>query len=276
VTPRQRASAVAAAVMLTAVLAAAGTAHAGRPCDAAPLSASAVERGMALAERTRAALDASGATVVLLARAGQDLSAYRLRWSHLGIAYRDGDGADASWRVLHKLNHCGTAEAALYRQGLGPFFLDSPFRYEAAFVALAPALAAPLRPLLQDNARGAQLHEPRYNMLAYPWATQYQQSNQWAIETLAMAALGAESGMAGQHVTRRQAQGWLQARDYQPTVLQLGPMTRLGARATRANVAFDDHPNDQRFADRIATVTVDSVFAWLPRAGLGGPVVEVR
>ncbi len=83
-TPRQRASAVVVAVMLAAVLAAAGTAHAGRPCDDAPLSASAVERGLALAERTRAALDASGATVVLLARAGQDLSAYRLRWSHLG------------------------------------------------------------------------------------------------------------------------------------------------------------------------------------------------
>ena len=249
-------------------LAVATAAQAGRSCVEAPLSATAVERGMALAEHTRAALDASGATVVLLARAGQDLSAHRLRWSHLGLAYRDGDGADAPWRVLHKLNHCGTAEAALYRQGLGLFFMDSPFRYEAAFAPLTPALAARLRPLLQDNAQVGRMHEPRYNMLAYPWATQYQQSNQWAIETLAMAADGA--------TTRRQAQGWLQARDYQPTVLQLGPLTRLGARATRANVAFDDHPNDQRFADRIATMTVDSVFAWLPRAGLGGPVVEVR
>jgi hypothetical protein len=262
VTPRWHALALAAALAL------AGAAQAGRPCDAAPLSASAVERGMALAQRTQAALDASGATVVLLARAGQDLSAYRLRWSHLGMAYRDGDGPDAPWRVLHKLNHCGTAEAAVYRQGLGPFFLDSPFRYEAAFLPLAPTLAAQLRPLLQDNARGTQLHAPRYSMLAYPWATRYQQSNQWAIETLAIAAAGAAD--------RSQAQAWLQAQGYQPTVLQLGPLTRLGARATRANVAFDDHPNEQRFADRIATVTVDSVFAWLPRTGLAGAVVTVR
>ena len=109
-------------------LAVATAAQAGRSCVEAPLSATAVERGLALAEHTRAALDASGATVVLLARAGQDLSAHRLRWSHLGLAYRDGDGADAPWRVLHKLNHCGTAEAALYRQGLGLFFMDSPFR----------------------------------------------------------------------------------------------------------------------------------------------------
>lgn len=262
----------AAALATTLALATAGAAQAGRPCDDAPMTAQAVERGMALAERSRAALEASGATVVLLARAGQDLSAYRLRWSHLGFAYRDGDAPGAPWRVLHKLNHCGTAEAAVYRQGLGEFFLDSPFRYEAAFVPLAPELAARLRPLLQDNAAAAQLHEPRYSMLAYPWAQRYQQSNQWALETLALAAADG-AGTAG---TRSQAQAWLQLRGYQPTVLQLGPLTRLGARATRANLAFDDHPNDQRFADRIATVTVDSVFAWLPRTGLAGAVVELR
>ena len=41
-----------------------------------------------------------------------------------------------------------------------------------------------------------------------------------------------------------------------------------------ANIAFDDHPSEQRFADRIETVTVDSVLAWLPRAQLASkPVV---
>jgi hypothetical protein len=37
-----------------------------------------------------------------------------------------------------------------------------------------------------------------------------------------------------------------------------------------ANIAFDDHPNDQRFASRIETVTVDSVTQWLQRAQLAG------
>ncbi len=73
-----------------------------------------------------------------------------------------------------------------------------------------------------------------------------------------------------------QAQAWLQLRSYEPTVLKLGPLTRLGARMTAANVAFDDHPNEKRFADRIETTTVDSVFAWLPRAGLGQAPVGVR
>jgi hypothetical protein len=45
---------------------------------------------------------------------------------------------------------------------------------------------------------------------------------------------------------------------------------------TRANVAFDDHPNEKRFSDRIETVTVDSVFRWLERDGLAGSVTVIR
>jgi hypothetical protein len=56
----------------------------------------------------------------------------------------------------------------------------------------------------------------------------------------------------------------------------LGPFTRLGGRVGSANVAFDDHPPDKRFSDRIETVTVDSVFAWLQRAGLGGAPVTLH
>jgi hypothetical protein len=247
----------------------ASPARAGRPCDTAAPTVAAVQAGLALAERTAQALDASGAHVLVLARAGQDLSAYGLRWSHFGLAYRDGDGGP--WRVLHKLNQCGTAQAALFRQGLGEFFLDSPVRYEAVAVPLAPALQAALRPLLQDDARARTLDEPRYSMVAYPWAQAYQQSNQWAIETLALAAEPAVRD-------RVQAQAWLRLKGYAPTVLHLGPLTRLGARMTAANVAFDDHPNALRFADRIETVTVDSVLAWLPRAGLAeaGAAIAIR
>ncbi len=256
------------AVVLAVTLAAAlPAAQAGRPCDELPLSTAAVERGMALAEATRHALDATGAQVVVIARAGQDLSAYGLRWSHLGFAYRESDGPASHWRIVHKLNHCGTAQAALYRQGLGPFFLDRPFRYEAAFVELSDEAQARLLPVLRDNAAAASLHEPRYNMLAYPWATRYQQSNQWAIETLAGA-------MDGEARTRAQAQAWLQRRGYQPTTLRLGPLTRLGANATRANVAFDDHPSAKRYSDRIETVTVDSLFDWLQRSGLAARGVQ--
>jgi hypothetical protein len=241
------------------------TAHAGRTCENKPPRAEAVAASMTLAEHTAARLDASGAQVVVLARAGQNLGAYGLRYSHLGFAYRDGN----TWRVVHKLNQCGTAHASLYRQGLGEFFLDDLYQYEAGFVVPTPEVQAQLLPVLRDNARAAALDTPAYSMVAYPWAQTYQQSNQWAIETLAMAEDPAVH-------TRAQAQAWLQQRAYTPTTLHVSALERLGARMTAANIAFDDHPNAKRYTDRIETVTVDSVFVWLRQSGLGGAPVVVR
>ncbi|MDP3254025.1 MAG: DUF2145 domain-containing protein [Hydrogenophaga sp.] len=237
--------------------------QAGRSCEGKPLNAQGIQRGMDLAQRTAEALDAehrrSGARVVVLARAGQDLGKYGLRYSHLGWAYKTAEGP---WRVLHKLNQCGSSVGSIYRQGLGEFFLDDLWRHEAAWAVPAPALQAPLLALLTDRARGVALHTRDYNMVSYPWSTRYQQSNQWALETLAAAV---EPGVT----TREQAQAWLRFKGYEPTTLRLGAMTRLGARVSSAHIAFDDHPNDKRFSDRIETVTVDSVFEWLTRSGLG-------
>jgi hypothetical protein len=42
-------------------------------------------------------------------------------------------------------------------------------------------------------------------------------------------------------------------------------MTRLGGRMFRANVAFDDHPNERRFADKIDIVTVISMTQFLKK-----------
>lgn len=242
-----------------------GAATAGQTCENEAPKAENVQRSLVLAQHVAQSLTASGDRVVVLARIGQDLSAYHQRYSHVGFAYREGD----VWRVVHKLNHCGTSESALYRQGLGEFFLDSPHEYEAGIVALAPDVQARLLPLLTDNARLTRLHTPAYNMLAYPWSQRYQQSNQWAIETLALSEDPA--------VTQRaQAQAWLRQKGYAPATLRISALKRLGARATKANVAFDDHPDAQRFDGRIETVTADSVFQWLSRSGLGSRPVVIR
>lgn len=260
---------LAAAVLLAAT----PLAQAGRSCEARKTTAQTVERGMALAEKTLASLNASGENVVLLARAGQDLSKYGVRYSHLGLAWQVPDGQGGkTWHVLHKLNSCGTAESAVYRQGLGEFFLDDLWRYEAAWLAPTPDVQARLLALLQNPAGATRMHHKPYSLVSYAWGRKYQQSNQWAIETLAAAM---EPGIT----SRDKAQAWLQFKGYEPTVLSLGPLTRLGARVSAANVAFDDHPNDKRFSDRIETVTVDSVFQWLQKAQLsvpGKPVTVVR
>jgi hypothetical protein len=254
---------------IAAIAAATTSAHAGRSCEQRPPTALAVGRAMQLAEHTAARLTESRASVVVIARAGQNLSEYGLRYSHLGFAYREGEGNAAVWRVVHKLNQCGTARASLYRQGLGEFFLDDLWQYEAAVVVLSPQAQAHLRALLADNAAVARLDTPAYSMVAYPWSDRYQQSNQWALEPLALAEDPAAA-------TRERAQAWLRLHGYEPTTLHLSAFKRLGARMVSANVAFDDHPNEKRFSDRIETVTVDSVFRWLERDGLGGAVQVIR
>jgi hypothetical protein len=253
-----------AALMLALALMA-GTAQAGRSCEARSPDAFNVQRAMTLAEHTARALDASGAQVVVLARSGQDLNRYGLAWSHLGLAYRDA----GRWRVVHKLNQCGSSRSTLHRQGLAEFFSDGLYLHEAGVVALKPAIATRIIGQLKDDSLLAALHEPRYNMLAYPWSGPYQQSNQWAIETLARLV---EPSVA----SRAAARDWLRRQDYRPTTLQIDPLQRLGARVGTAHISFDDHPFGRRMAGPIDTVTVDSVFAWIERAGLGSAVLRLR
>lgn len=249
-------------------------AQAGRPCEPTahlPKKQS-LEYGLQMAQRTKDVLDRSGADVVLLGRAGQDLSAYKLRYSHMAFAYRQKDMNGGNvWRVLHKLNDCGTADAFLYRQGLGEFFMDNPWRYEAVAVVPQLDVQAQLLSALGDDGRALSMNVRPYNLVSYAWGQKYQQSNQWVLETMAMAVDGVGSG----RYTRAQAQAWLASKNYNPSVLQLGPLTRLGARIGSANVAFDDHPDDKRYSNRIETVTVDSIVSWMRNSKLGERVIYI-
>lgn len=245
-----------AAALLLLLCAAAG-AQAGGACSDRPPTPESVRKGLQLALKTYQALEQSGAQLALIGRIGSDLSKHKLRYSHMGMVWRDHP--KGRWSVVHELNNCGTAHAALYDEGLGNFFNDDPFAYETLLVfpseedqaRLVRALGTPLP---------ARMHTPAYNMVAYPWSTKYQNSNQWLIETVA-AAWAPEGAVA----TRQQAQAWLKQEGYQPTTLRIGAVERLGGRLFRANIAFDDHPNELRFSDQINTVTVESIAAFVKR-----------
>jgi hypothetical protein len=258
-----------------AIVAASGTALAGQNCEPRKPSLDSIRRDLALAASVAEQLDEmarrDGTRVLLIARAGQDLGQYGLRYSHLGIAYRDDAalGGRGAWRVVHKLNQCGSSRSMIYRQGLAEFFGDGLYAHETGVVVLKSAIGTRLADQLKDDLVLTALHEPRYNMLAYPWSGPYQQSNQWAIETLATLAEPSVTSRAA-------ARNWLRAQDYRPTTLQISSLTRLGARVSSAHISFDDHPFGRRMAGQIDTVTVDSVFAWMERSGLGGPTLRLR
>lgn len=232
-----------------------GSAHAGRSCEASAPTPKTVMQALELANKTRNALDASGAEVVLIARVGQDLSKYKLRYSHVGFAWRDHPAG--RWIVVHELNQCATAESELFNEGLGNFFLDDLYAFETLILVPNAATQSRLAALLATNAPG-QFHTARYNMLSYAFSTQFQNSNQWVLEMLAAA-----SATDAKINDRAQAQAWLKMAGYQPITLQISTATRLGARMFRANISFDDHPFDRRMAGQIDTVTVDSIVRFV-------------
>lgn len=242
-------------LVLCAGLTLAGAAQAGRFCEEKPTEAAALMQSMNLAQKTLQALDASGAQVALLARAGQDLSKYQVRYSHMALVWRDHP--KGRWLVVHELNECGTAQSTLYNEGLGNFFMDDLFLYESLIMIPSQETQQQLARLLASNTP-KRLHEAHYNMLAYPFSTKYQNSNQWVLETLAAA-----SAAAGQIETRTEAQSWLRSAGYAPQTLSIPAATRLGARMFRANIAFDDHPFERRMTRRIDVVTVDSIASFV-------------
>nr|WP_229419623.1 DUF2145 domain-containing protein [Pseudoduganella dura] len=255
-------------MLLAAWVALAAPAWAGQPCDEAPMAVTDAVKSLDLAQRTFQALDASGAQVALVSRAGQDLGKYGLRYSHMGIVVRDHPAG--RWTVVHELNGCGTAASALYNEGLGNFFLAGLFRYEAQVVIPGPDAQARLAQLVTTRT-ARRLHHANYNMLSYAWSTRYQNSNQWVLETY--AAAGAP---AGQVETREEAQAWLKGAGFAPITVYVPSVTRLGARMLRANVAFDDHPFDRRMAGQIDTVSTDAVVRFVRNVDGAARVIVVE
>ncbi|MEZ5657650.1 MAG: DUF2145 domain-containing protein [Burkholderiaceae bacterium] len=260
-----------AASLMACVAMAAAPVQAGQSCEPYRPGLHELRKTFNLAERTARWLDQSGADVAIIARAGQDLRAYGLNFSHVAYVYRlNADHTEAGvWRVVHMLNRCGSAHSDLYRQGLAEFFNDQPFRWQAAIVVPRPEVQARLLPLMSNEHRLPALHDPDYSMVAYPWAQTYQQSNAWVLETFAMAM---EPGVHD----RRIAQAWLLMHDYRPGTLRIGAAKRFGAALSRANVSFDDHPSRELQRNRVETVTADSLLGWLHAGGFGAPAVLIE
>lgn len=231
-------------------------AHAGRSCNETDPEPETVMKALELANKTRQQLDSSSAQVALIARVGQDLSKYGLRYSHIGYVWRDHP--KGRWLVVHELNQCGTAQSALFNEGLGNFFMDDMFAYETMILIPQTSTQEKLAQLLASHTP-LDLHEDRYNMVSYAYSTLYQNSNQWLLEVLAAAYSGERIG------NREQAQAWLKLAGYAPITIDVPALTRLGGRMFSANIAFDDHPFERRMAGQIDTVTVDSVARFLER-----------
>ena len=89
---------------------------AGQPCPEKPADKREQMRNLELGTLVRDRLEASGATVAYVARAGIDLRPYGLVYSHVGMAWRDHP--KGRWFTYHLLNTCGTSNSELIDQSL--------------------------------------------------------------------------------------------------------------------------------------------------------------
>lgn len=245
-------------------------AWAGQDCGerAAP-TAQALARGMALGERVRDQLERSGATAALVARVGLNLAEFGQRYTHMGMAVRDH--VRQRWLVLHLFNPCGKAESEISVQPLEQFFEVDLFAFEALTLTPSYPLQVALRDVFMNPATTRLLHKPAYNMIAHPFNTRFQNSNQWILE---MTALALDRG--GSVKDRASAQAWLAAAGFEPGTIRISNLRRSGARLFSPHVSFSDHTQEEFEQQLYKVVTVDAIaqFLMTRNPGLARAVVN--
>lgn len=253
-----RASGALASVLLVAgahaaSLQPASTTLSNRYCDKSDtLTARQQDRLLRVAAALRRELDASGQPLALVSRSGTDLRSFGVRYSHMGIAVREG--LNTPWAVRQLYYACDEHQPRLFDQGLAGFLFgtDDPSRGYVSIVTLPSgspkdmAQRAALERAVLDRPTALRLLAAQYSANAYAFGTQFQNCNQWVIELLATAWGGlADSQAAGSTVAhhRARAQAWLQQHSYQPQQFALSTPLPLLATAFMPLLHLQDHPD---------------------------------
>lgn len=235
------------------------SALAGTQCSEKPPAVEMISAAADAAIETYRALDASGAEAAILARVGADISEHGLRYTHAAFAVRQHP--KGQWFLRHQLNVCATGRSQILDQGLLNFFLDDLLTHEALVIVPTTKLQQQIAAMV-FSGRALALHNSDYSMIANPFNTRYQNSNQWLLELI--AAAGAPRVTIG---NRRMAQEWLRKENYRPSRISISPFKLLGASLFRANIRFDDHTKAEADSGRYNVVSVRSVRDFLYQRG---------
>ena len=244
--------------LLTLPLLFGSLALAGQDCGERPAAtAQSLEQGLQLGKKVRDQLEQSGASMALVARVGLNLSEYGQRYSHMGVAFRDH--VLNRWQVVHLFNTCGKGESDVLTQPLESFYQTDLFDYEALLVMPSYATQGRLRTAFMNPASARRLHHWAYNLISHPFSTQYQNSNQWILETLSL-------GLASDPIPdRAAAQRWLKAQAFEPAGVHIPTLRRSAARLFSPHVHFSDHTQEEFEKQTYLVVTVESIVKFLSR-----------
>jgi hypothetical protein len=219
-------------------------------------NAQALVKGLALGEKVRNQLEGSGVSAALVGRVGLDLSEYGQHYTHLGLAVRDH--VKKRWLVMHLYVACGKALSQIMVQPLEQFYGTSLFDFDALVLIPSYAWQAALRTTFMNPVQNKLLHQPAYNLIANPFVAKFQNSNQWILETSALAL-----APAGEISDRVSAQAWLQKKGFESATIRIPNVKRSAARLFNAYVSFADHSQEEYEKQAYQVVTVDSIAKFL-------------
>ena len=239
-----------------------------------PLNAAQQDRLLRVADVVKRELEASGASVALVARSGLNLARFGIRYSHAGVSLKAS--ANAPWSVRQLYFACDEGRPRLYDQGLPGFLFgtDDPSLGYLSIVLLPRDAADALERAALDDARALRLLSGTYSANAHAWGLRYQNCNQWVIEMIA-SAWGAP-GVAGSGADERaQAQHWLATQGYVPQPVQVGSHLWMLAANFIPWLHNDDHPQDDLFALRFRISLPTSIEAFVRTQVPGAERIEV-
>lgn len=236
------------------------TALAGQTCQKHGISPLEFEKAANLALRLKQQLDLSGTHLAIIARAGSDLSEYKLKYSHAAFVWHDV--RSKKWIVSHLLHSCGQSKSGLFDQGLINFFIDTPFEYRVKILIPEQKFQDTLISMLKNGA-GWALHKEKYNLVSYPNSKKYQNSNHWLLELLVHCSA---------NITLKPYQQIKQ--QYQADKLHISRTKRLASIMSK-DTHFSDQPLSARLKNSYQIVSVRSLFRFMQQQGFVSRVVEI-
>lgn len=215
-------------------------------------------------------LNESGADLALISRVGSDISGKGLKYTHAGIVWRNS--TSGNWQISHVLNDCEADTAKFYQHGLLDFFLTDLFSRDILVTVPVSGLQVEMIELLAKEET-MKVFRPKYSMIAYPWQTEIQNSNQWILEVIAMA----QGSMEGQTLrSRAEAQGFLMEKNFEGSVIRIWFFESLFGALFKENVSFSDHTEEERAAGKYEFVSVKSLVNYLSQTRMLEKNWEIR
>lgn len=211
-------------------------------------------------------LERSGHSMAIVARSGLALQRFDQRYSHAGVSLKNSP--NTPWSVRQLYYACDAQRPRIFDQGMAGFVLGANDAAEGyiSILLLPPEAAQPLEQAALDERNALHLLGASYSANAYAFGQQYQNCNQWLAELLASAwgpPLRDEDG-------RGQAQQWLRAQGYAPSVIRLGWRPLVWLAGLLPWLHNDDHPQDDlaqaRYSVSMPQAIAAFVHAQVPQA----------